>query len=427
MRLAQLTAALLTISSSFAASFRAGTARADITPAGGELMWGYESRMEPAKGTLDPLFARVLVLEAGGKRLALVTLDLGRSFGPASLKRLRDSAQRSSGISCLLVAASHTHSAPVIRDAYEHGAPEWERTALEKIETAIAQATEQLQEARIGAGTGMAYIGHNRLRLNPDGSTSWFERNRTRIPTSPIDPSVSVIRIDRADGSPVAVLTNHACHPVVFGPDNMRYSADFPGVMNRVVEERLGTRTLSMFLQGAPGDINPYYAVTPLDQDAIKWRDWTGDRLGREAARVAAEIHTREVENPELDFAEESLTVRLRWDAEKFRAGLLKFLGPKGMDVYGAVITPEFQLPVTTVLINRQIALTTMPGEPFVEFQMTWRDRVRCQRRFCSATRTDTTVTFQQSPRRQTAATARQARAHGRNRAPASEWSIVRW
>jgi hypothetical protein len=190
-----------------------------------------------------------------------------------------------------------------------------------------------------------------------------------------MDPTVSVMRIDRVDGSPLAVLTNYACHPVVFGSDNLRYSADFPGVMNRVVEEQLGGHALSFFLQGAPGDINPYYAVTPLEQDAIKWRDWTGERLGREAARVAAEIHTRKTAEPSIEFAKESLTLRLRWDADKFRAALLKFLGPKGMEVYGAQIKPQFQVPAATILINKQIALMTMPGEPFVDFQMNWRDR----------------------------------------------------
>ena len=92
-------------------------------------MWGYEDRLKPATGTLDPLYARVLVLEVGEKRLALVTLDLGRSFGPASLAQLHESGRRS-GISCLLTAASHTHSAPVIQDEYKMGPPAWERAAL---------------------------------------------------------------------------------------------------------------------------------------------------------------------------------------------------------------------------------------------------------------------------------------------------------
>jgi neutral ceramidase len=357
------------------AALRAGIAKVDITPPGPEQMWGYESRHKPSSGTLDPLYARVLVLEAGQTRLALVTLDLGRSFGPASLQHLRDAAKKSSGISCLLVAASHTHSAPVIRDAYRDGPPAWERTALEKIDHAISDAANGLEDARIGVGTGVAYIGHNRLKVNADGSVSWFERNLTRIPTAPVDPTVTVIRIDKANGSPLAVLVNYACHPVVFGSDNLRYSADYPGVMNQTVEKELGSGVQSFFIQGAPGDINPYYAVTPIEENAVGMRDWTGERLGREAARVAGEIHTQAVDAPEIAFRETSLTVHLRWDAEKFRAALMKFLGPQVMEEYGAQIVPEIQLPVTTVLIDKDIALMTMPGEPFVDFQMNWRDR----------------------------------------------------
>ena len=90
------TIALGSAPSASAAALRAGTAKVDITPAGAEPLWGYEDRVKPATGTLDPLYARVLVLEAGDKRLALVTLDLGRSFGPASLNgfgnRLSDRA-----------------------------------------------------------------------------------------------------------------------------------------------------------------------------------------------------------------------------------------------------------------------------------------------------------------------------------------------
>jgi neutral ceramidase len=366
---------LISVLPAGAAPLRAGVARVDITPSGAERLWGFESRIKPSEGTLDPLYARVLVLEAGGRRLALVTLDLGRSFGPASLARLRDAAKRSSGIDCLLVAASHTHGAPVVLDEYEHGPPAWEQAALEKIGRAIAEAVAALREARIGEGTGVAYIGHNRLRVNRDGTVSWFERNPTEIPTSPVDPTITVLRIDLADGAPLAILVNYACHPVVFGGDNMRYTADFPAAMNRVVEGEFGGRAMSFFLQGAPGDINPYFAVTPLEEDAAGRRDWTGERLGHAAARVAKEIRCAPADPTSIEFAESSLTVRLRWDPDKFRAALVKFLGPDGVASLGARITPEIQLPVSTVLINRQIALMTMPGEPFVDFQMNWRAR----------------------------------------------------
>ncbi|MBZ5593283.1 MAG: hypothetical protein LAP39_13660 [Acidobacteriia bacterium] len=369
-----LVALLLAAVPSLAASLRAGTAKADITPSGGVPLWGFESRLKPAASTLDPLFARVLVLEAGDKRLALVTLDLGRSFGPASVDQIRQSVKKSSGISCLLVTASHTHGAPVIQDQYKDGPPAWERTALEKIERAIQEATNSLVEARIGTGTGAVYIGHNRLRVNADGTVSWFERNLTRIPTAPVDPTVSVIRIDRTDGSAMAVLTNYSCHPVVFGSDNLQYTADFPAATNRVVEAKFGSRTLSFFLQGAPGDINPYYAVTPLEEDPVKAREWTGEKLGAEAARVAAEIHTQAATDSSIQFAEDMMPVQLRWNEQRFREALVKFLGPNVFEEYGP-IQREFQVPVATVLINRQIAFMTFPGEPFVDFQMNWRDR----------------------------------------------------
>ena len=82
-----------------------------------------------------------------------------------------------------------------------------------------------------------------------------------------MDPTVSMIRVDKMDGSALAILIQYACHRVVFGSDNLQYSADFPGVMNHIVEEKTGGHAISFFLQGAPGDINPYYAVTPIEQD----------------------------------------------------------------------------------------------------------------------------------------------------------------
>jgi neutral ceramidase len=96
------------------------------------------------------------------------------------------------------------------------------------------------------------------------------------IPSSLVDPTVTVVRIDTAKGDPLAVLINYACHPVILGSENLQYTADFPAITNRVVEKVLGGNVESFFVQGAPGDINPYYANMPPAEDAIKLRDWTG-------------------------------------------------------------------------------------------------------------------------------------------------------
>src|SRR5262249_43004915 len=79
------------------------------------------------------------VLQRLRRRLALITLDLGRSFGASSLSRLHEMAKQSNGISWLLVAASHTHSAPIVQDEYKNGPPAWEQAALVKIGQALAR------------------------------------------------------------------------------------------------------------------------------------------------------------------------------------------------------------------------------------------------------------------------------------------------
>ena len=355
------------------ATLRAGVAKADITPAPGVRLWGYSDRKGPATGTLDPLFARVLVLEAGSKRLALVTVDLGRSFGPESLDWLRNATRND--VSFVIVAASHTHSGPVIQNEYASGAPAWEGAALEKIARAVAEAREHLTDAQVGTGYGVASIGHNRLRVNSDGTVTWFERNLTQVATAPVDGTVSVLRVDTASGQPLAILVNYACHPVIFGTDNLRYSADFPAAMARTVEQALEGKPVCFFLQGAPGDINPYYAVTPLEEDAIVMRDRAGQILGHEAARVARDIHTQADPESDLQVAEERLNLHLRWHPEKWREALIAVFGPGGLETFPSISAREVQLPVTTVLINKKIAILTMPGEPFVEYQITWRQR----------------------------------------------------
>ena len=389
MRRQLLTATLLCVcglpASAMGAGLEAGVSRVDITPPAGLAMYGYGDRTQPSTGTLDPLYARVLVLQAEGKRLALVTLDLGRVFGPASLTRLRGQLTKNSGVSLLLITASHTHAGPNILDEYpSNRTPSWETAQLDKIAGAVAEACGRLTEARLGTGYGRAYIGYNRRRVNPDGTVTMFWQNPDKVPTSPLDPTVSVLRVDTAAGKPLAILVNYACHPVVFGPDNLEYSADYVGVVAKTVEQSFagaaGDSPLCLFLQGGDGDINPYFADTRRADDAVKKRDWTGEQLGQEAARVAKDIKTAPGPDASLQFTEDVIMFPVRWNAQKFRQGMLATYGPRVYEDHAELLNSdnpprELALPVTTLLINKKIALLGMPGEPFVDFQINWRDR----------------------------------------------------
>jgi neutral/alkaline ceramidase-like enzyme len=377
---------LLVVSGRFSNSdtFRAGVAKAEITPPPGLPMYGFLDRLKDRKlsmGSLDPLYARILVLEAGEKRLALVTLDLGRTFRESELAQLRQRLKASAGIAFLVVTASHTHSGPNIVDEESGDALKaWETTAIEKISAAVVEASRHLLDARIGTGRGEIYIGYNRRQVQADGTVKMLWTNPGKQPTSPLDPSVLVMRIDDAEGKPLAILVNYACHPVVLGPDNLNYSADFVAVMTDTVEKAFDRMPLCLFLQGADGDINPYYATTLLSDGAVAKRDWTGRQLGEEAVRVAKAIHTDPVRDPAVDFADDLMHFELRWPARKFRQGLLNTYGSlvfeDHADLMAEVPPPDhFELHVTTVLLNKRIALVGMPGEPFVHFQINWRDR----------------------------------------------------
>jgi hypothetical protein len=261
-----------------------------------------------------------------------------------------------------------------VKDEYP-GEDTWEAAALKKIGTAINHAQRSAEAVRVGTGYGIAAIGYNRRQVNPDGTVTWIGRNPERVVTAPVDPTVSVLRVDTADGSPLAILVNYACHPVTFGPDNLQYSADFPGVATKLVREAFSSKPVCFFLQGAAGDINPFYATTPLDQDAKKLRDWEGEQLGSEAVRVAIGIQSEEIVPANLQFCEDLLPFRLRWNHDDWRQTAADAYGQAYAETFLPRIRQEWELPVVTLLINRRIALVGMPGEPFVEFQINLRDR----------------------------------------------------
>jgi hypothetical protein len=366
----------LTVRPVVAGELRAGSAKADITPSGSEPLWGYSNRTGPATGTRDPLFAKILLLDDGKQRVALVTLDLGRPFGVESMNTVRQRVRKSAGVGQVLFFASHTHSAPVIEDAYPPGKrPAWETTALDRIASAVEQVATRLQPALIGTGEGATFIGHNRRSIQADGSVKMLWRNATKTPTHPVDPRVGVLRVDGRDGRVIAVLVNYACHPVVFGPDSLEYSADYPGEMAKVVEGALGHDAVCLFLQGAAGDINPYFDKMELKEDAVKLMQATGHQLGGEALRVTRSVMPKTPAHPEIQWALDTRHFQYRYDPVKLLERAKASASPETIERYRKYLKAPLDLSVTTLLLNREIALMGMPGEPFVEFGIDFRDR----------------------------------------------------
>ncbi|MGH9668450.1 MAG: hypothetical protein ACRD9L_28850 [Bryobacteraceae bacterium] len=349
-----------------AAQLQAGVAKADLDPPLGIRMEGYGAT-RLAKGTLDPIEARVLALSDGNRTIALVTLDLCFTFDEKVMDQIRGEVR--GAVDEVIFHASHTHSGPTYS-----AAPEALQHAVPRMTAAIQAAAKSMEPVRIGNGWGQVYIGFNRRYIEMDGSVQMFWRNEPKIPTVfAVDPTVGVIRIDRRYGTPLAILVNYACHPVVLGPESMNYSADYPGEMRRTVEQAVGHGSMAFFLQGATGDINPFYDKTPPVEDAVAVMKETGQKLGLEAARVARTIETR-ASNAQIQTKTVLLTVANRWNTEKLEAALqARYHTTSG--IARRLLVKDMRTPVTTLLLNfgspdRDLVFVGFPGEPFVEFQM---------------------------------------------------------
>lgn len=371
-----------------AAELRGAASVLDITPPLGVQLGGYEELRpdRPAKGIRDPLTARILVLSDGKNTLAVVVADLIGTFASAELNELRSRAGAESGITTLLFSVTHSHSAPLMQENYPGGKfPNWEQEAIRKIAAGLHEAASRLEVVRLGTGWGQADIGHNRRFAQADGTTRMLWRDSTGMITYPVDPTVGVLRVDDASGAPLAVLVNYACHPVIFTADNDYYSADWPGAMRAHVEKSLGGRVVCLFLQGAAGNINPYFDKTPLEEDAAELVRLAGQRLGREVVRVARQILTvtatasASTTNDELACQSDTLQFNLRWNPEDVRKHLSAALTPEHVEESMRSLRTRFDVPVSSCVVNKRIALSGFPGEFFVEFQqnLRWRSPLR--------------------------------------------------
>ena len=99
----------------FSQEFKVGASEVDITPTEAVPMWGYGARHAAlSEGTLDPLKASVVVVQASRRKMAIVGLDLGRSPQEESLQKIRAQIKQQAGIDVSFISGSHTHHGPVL-------------------------------------------------------------------------------------------------------------------------------------------------------------------------------------------------------------------------------------------------------------------------------------------------------------------------
>lgn len=256
---------------------RAGASKADITPPVGIKMGGFAARYKASEGVHDRLYSRALYLRGDRGAILLISNDL-LNVPNFLVEEIKSEMSRKAGLerNQIMICATHTHSGPSlvpdlssdipteagdICEAYIH-------SLRSKIVQVSLQSMANTRTAKLGWGIGKASISFNR-----------------RIENGPVDPEVGTILVTDEFGVPMASLVNYACHGVVLGSSNYLMSADYPGAVSSEIESRFGPKHVSLFTNGATGDLNPLtskgYACKGTFEDV--------ERLGKMVADVAIE------------------------------------------------------------------------------------------------------------------------------------------
>jgi hypothetical protein len=355
-----------------AQDLRGGYAKVDITPSGPVYLGGYDLRGEPSDGIHgnDRLYARALVFEASGVRVAFVVADVIEIQGH-NIFRSKIAAATGIPEASILLGDVHNHSAP---SPNAEAKTEWDRQFADGLVKATREAVANMQPVRIAAGTGHSRIAMNRRQVRPADSDSpltfdendasqSFGKHKTDKPVmihefggvvrlganprGPIDDAVQIVRVERAAGGPLAVMIHYACHGTSLGGRNSKISGEWMGRMQEYVERQfpgLG----AIYLQGAAGDINPR-VVGGLDGyvDNVETTWALGEEIGREVARVYRGL------SPES------------WARPRVQTETADILLPRQYrELFQDFTATAVTVPTTVVRIG-DLMWTTFPGEMF--------------------------------------------------------------
>ncbi|HPT20788.1 MAG TPA: hypothetical protein PLR88_02490, partial [Bacteroidales bacterium] len=216
------------------------------------------------------LTARAMAIRNGEKTVVIVNVDvcgLNDIFTGLVKKEIYEKSHIPA--SAIFINSAHTHFAPVSQNWFTWQEPNQlpdstylYSTIKNGILMAIDNALKTMAPAELYFGRGSVDIGYNRSL-----------KDHQEI----YDSAVDVIKVDFSGNDKESYLILAACHPVFSTAGTLHYtiSANYPGVLRNLVEERTNTSN-SLFLQGTAGDINP-----KDDGEYI-----TGERLSNEVIAI---------------------------------------------------------------------------------------------------------------------------------------------
>lgn len=211
--------------------------------------YGFYLNRKATRGD-DRLRIQCLCLWQDGVQVAILTADLlALSTELTVAIRTAVSTATSIPFDNILIACSHTHAAPTVLFVRGCGEVDPNFTAQLPKSFATAALLTRRHPFPVATFSGQfALNGLARNRVDAEGAVDTLVQ--TLAFTNVLDNEYRGIQ---------DLFFALSCHPVIFGRDNTKLSADFPGFARQILEKQQNVG-MAQFLQGSCGDVNPVLA-----------------------------------------------------------------------------------------------------------------------------------------------------------------------
>lgn len=233
--------------------WKAGAARANITPDESIWMAGFGFRNKPSEGVTTDIWASALALEdTNGYRAVIIAIDnagIRKELSDAIRAKLKTAYNLLN--EQVVINNSHTHTGPAtsarfLKDEKEKEKVEKYAAKLEnQVVEIVGKALNSLQPVKIFAGNGVA-----RFQVNRRSNIQYKLHLQSQF-NGPNDYAVPVIKVEKASGDLLAVLFGYACHASMLR--DYKISGDYPAFA-RMELEKLYPGAIPVFFQGAGGN-----------------------------------------------------------------------------------------------------------------------------------------------------------------------------
>ena len=261
----------LAIPSLAAADLRVGTCKKEITPISPGLQAAYQAAFgvagapnhtnpvymagfgdnRQATGYHDRLWARGVVVDRNGKRVAIVSVDLIGYF-KNEIDTIRGMVSPSSEVDFVLVASTHQHEGPdtigiwganALSSGIDYGYLDFVNAT---VADCIDEAAASLEKARVYYATAQS----DGLSIGTDPEDDGFGVSDGKVlagdaalaPATQgriVDPNIAIMQLTKRQGSNLdvlATLVNFGSHPESLGSNNTLITSDFPHYVRERIE-----------------------------------------------------------------------------------------------------------------------------------------------------------------------------------------------